>query len=96
MSFKVKKFLLIAFLASSTSKFQTVLAKPNIIVMQPDDLSFYDDWGAPPNNPSTPTLTKSIPTSGLPNMEYLRNNGLHMKQAYTVSPVCGTSRYSTM
>lgn len=74
----------------------TIHAQPNIIIMQPDDLSFYDDWSAPPNNPSQPRKSVDIPSDGLPNMERLRNNGLHMLQAYTVSPKCGTSRYSTM
>ena len=72
------------------------LAQPNIIVMQPDDLEYYDEWSPPPNNPSQPNETLEIPSAGLPNMEYLRTNGLHMLQAYTVSPMCGTSRFSTM
>jgi arylsulfatase A-like enzyme len=57
---------------------------------------FYDDYGAPPNNPSEPSKNVRIPSNGLPNIESLRNNGLQMMQAYTVSPKCGTSRYSTM
>ena len=93
------------FLAPTTilfsNSFQTIYAKPNIIVMQPDDLQFYDDWSAPPNNPIAPSEMNPIPRSSdgnalLPNMEFLRTNGLQMKQAYTVSPMCGTSRYSTM
>jgi arylsulfatase A-like enzyme len=94
-----------AFLAPTTilfsNFFQTIYAKPNIIVMQPDDLQFYDDWSPPPNNPIAPSEMNPIPRSSdgnvlLPNMEFLRTNGLQMKQAYTVSPMCGTSRYSTI
>ena len=70
-------------------------AQPNIIVMQPDDLQYYDEWSPPPNNPSRANEVLATPSVGLPNMEFLKN-GLHMLQAYTVSPMCGTSRYSTM
>jgi len=70
--------------------------KPNIIIMQPDDLQFFDAWTPPPNNPNEIDLKKSFPPSGLPNIESLRLNGLQMMQAYTASPVCGTSRYSTI
>ena len=73
--------------------------RPNIIIMQPDDLPFLDEWGPPPNNPGTPNSDNPFPNNygnGLPNIERLRLNGLQMKQAYTSSPVCGTSRYSTI
>ena len=67
-----------------------------MIVMQPDDLPFFDEWSAPPNNPSQPRQNTNFPSYGLPNIERLRINGLQMMQAYTVSPVCGTSRYATI
>ena len=73
--------------------------QPNIIVMQPDDLTFFDAWGRPPNNPDELTRFIDFPDNdgnGLPNIERLRLNGLQMLQAYTASPVCGTSRYSTI
>lgn len=72
-------------------------SRPNVIIMQPDDLQFYDEWNPPPNNPTQAERTNPLPsTNGLPNINRLRTDGLHMKQAYTVSPTCGTSRYSTM
>lgn len=73
--------------------------RPNIIIMQPDDLPFLDEWGPPPNNPESSNSKNTFPDNngnGLPNIERLRLNGLQMKQAYTASPVCGTSRYSTI
>ena len=73
--------------------------RPNIIIMQPDDLPFLDEWGPPPNNPGSSNSKNEFPDNngnGLPNIERLRLNGLQMKQAYTASPVCGTSRYSTI
>ena len=69
---------------------------PNIIIMQPDDLKFFDAWGTPPNNPEC-AAPKDLPASnGLPNIERLRTQGLQMMQAYTTSPMCGTSRFSTL
>ncbi len=70
--------------------------KPNIIIMQPDDLPFFDKFTPPPNNPSEPDLKIEIPDYGLPNIDSLRLNGLQMMQAYAASPMCGTSRYSTL
>ena len=68
----------------------------NFIIMQPDDLQFFDNWSPPPNSPKTPNKKTDFPPGGLPNIEKLRLNGLQMKQAYTTSPQCGTSRYSTI
>jgi len=67
---------------------------PNVVIIQPDDLVFYNDWGRPPHS-GTPN---ELPGSGddMPNLKYLREHGLQMLQAYTASPVCGTSRYSTI
>ena len=70
--------------------------QPNIIIMQPDDLVYFDPWTPPPKNPITPNSTTPFPDYGLPNIERLRLNGLQMMQAYTASPMCGTSRYSTV
>lgn len=70
--------------------------RPNIIIMQPDDLQFFDEWTPPPNNPSDLGLQIKFPDYGLPNIDSLRLNGLQMMQAYTASPMCGTSRYSTI
>ena len=74
---------------------------PNIIIMQPDDLPFLDEWGPPPNNPNETDSANTIPVSKkgkslMPHIEKLRKNGLQMMQAYTASPVCGTSRFSTI
>ena len=71
-------------------------SRPNIIVMQPDDLVFFDEWTPPPNNPKTPNKQETFPAAGLPNIDALRTGGLQMMQAYTASPKCGTSRYSTI
>jgi hypothetical protein len=73
---------------------------PNIIIMQPDDLPFLEEWGPPPKSPTT-SDSENIPVDGngdglMPHIEALRTGGLQMMQAYTASPVCGTSRYSTI
>lgn len=65
----------------------------NVIVMQPDDLDFFNTWTPPPNVRS---ITVELPSVGLPNIERLRKDGLQMMNAYTASPKCGTSRYSTI
>lgn len=85
----------IPFVSTGDEK-DTTLKRPNIIIMQPDDLPFFDVWGPPPPNPSTPDQSINIPSYGLPNIESLRLNGLQMMQAYTTSPMCGTSRFSTI
>mmetsp|Transcript_24418 Transcript_24418/g.51940 ORF Transcript_24418/g.51940 Transcript_24418/m.51940 type:complete len:188 (+) Transcript_24418:578-1141(+) len=73
--------------------------RPNIIIMQPDDFKFLDEWTPPPNNPVTPDTRDRFPYNdgkGLPNIERLRLNGLQMMQAYSSSPMCATSRFSTI
>ena len=70
--------------------------RPNVIIMQPDDLHIYDIWNPPPNNPDNPNQSHVTSSYGLPNIESLRLNGLQMMQAYTTSAMCGTSRFSTM
>jgi len=69
--------------------------KPNIIIMQPDDQLFFNEWTPPPKPPGI-RRTVTFPDNGLPNLETLRLDGLQMMQAYTASPVCGTSRYATI
>lgn len=71
---------------------------PNFIVIQPDDLPWLEAWGDAAHfdyADVTSHITK--PDLGsIPNIERLRTNGLQMLQAYTASPMCGTSRYSTI
>lgn len=69
--------------------------RPNFIIMQPDDLQFYEEWGPPAHFNGEPEHHYPA-NSDLPWMNYLRDNGLTMMQAYTASPKCGTSRYSTI
>ena len=74
-----------------------VTTTPNIIIIQPDDLPFFDEWTPPPNNPINPNRgVNPLPDQGLPNINFLRENGVEMLQANTASPVSGTSHYSTM
>ncbi len=70
----------------------------NFIVIQPDDMHFYDDWSPPPYLPWPRRYPgKSYPgISTLPWINKLRNEGLSMTSAYTAAPKCGTSRYSTV
>ncbi|KAG7352792.1 iduronate-sulfatase domain containing protein [Nitzschia inconspicua] len=67
------------------------MARPNIIVMQPDDFEFLSEWTPPAHRPGA-----DVWSMYLPNIDRLRTNGIHMKRAYTTSPSCGNSRYSTM
>lgn len=71
--------------------------QPNVIIIQPDDLPFFDAWGPPPNNPSLSGQTVEFPGgNSLPNIERLRLNGIQLNQAYAASSACGTSRFSTL
>ncbi|KAL7546983.1 hypothetical protein ACHAWF_010305 [Thalassiosira exigua] len=72
--------------------FERTKKLPNIIIIQPDDMPFYDAWWYP--NP--PSSNNGLPNAGLPHIEFLRTNGMQMMQAYTTGPMCGTSRYSTI
>lgn len=72
------------------------LTAPNVIIMQPDDLQFYEDWTPPAHIQTKGQAQQYPPNSDLPNMNRLRLDGVEMKRAYTASPKCGTSRYSTM
>ena len=70
----------------------------NFIIIQPDDMHFYDEWSPPPYlpwNDSHPSNTYPG-ISTLPWINKLRNNGLQMTSAYAAAPKCGTSRYSTV
>ena len=85
--------LAVALLASAVS------ASPNFIVMQPDDFQFYEEWTPPAHVAVYKKAGKGeyhFPSSGFPNIEYLRSNGVQMMQANAASPMCGTSRYSTV
>jgi len=71
--------------------------RPNILIIQPDDLPHYDAWNRPPNTPNDPNRAYPFPSAdGLPNLERLRNGGVELTQAYTTSAMCGTSRWSTI
>jgi len=72
--------------------------RPNIIIMQPDDFPFMDEWTAPPRNAHLPSQHPEVYNegNGLQHINKLRLGGVEMMQAYTASPVCGTSRYSTI
>ena len=70
----------------------------NFIVIQPDDLPYYEDWSPPPQLPWSGNYPgASYPeNSDLPWINKLKNEGMVMTNAYTASPKCGTSRYSTV
>ena len=72
--------------------------RPNIIIMQPDDFPFMDEWTPPPRNAHLPAQHPEVYNegNGLQHINKLRLGGVEMMQAYTASPVCGTSRYSTI
>ncbi|KAG6617569.1 DUF229 domain-containing protein [Phytophthora cinnamomi] len=70
-----------AFVASVGSLLSAAEARPNILVFFPDELRF--DWV---NNG---TDTDFLQT---PNIDSIRERGLHFKRAITASPVCGPSR----
>lgn len=80
--------------------FLTACRAVNFIVIQPDDMKFYEDWSPPPHMPwNNQYPGEDYPNSGqadLPNINALRDNGLEMMAAYTSSPKCGTSRYATV
>lgn len=70
----------------------------NFIIMQPDDMEWHEEWGSPAHfdtSDSSSIILKPA-TSLIPNIEQLRTEGLQMNNAYVASPLCGTSRYSTM
>ena len=69
--------------------------KPNFIVMQPDDLPFLEAW-TPPSHFDNANMILDPDVTQIPNLQTLLSNGVQMMQAHTASPVCGTSRYSTI
>ena len=73
-------------------------AAVNFIVIQPDDMQFYDDWSPPPYLPWNRRYPgKAFPgSSTLPWINKLKTDGLDMTSAYAAAPKCGTSRYSTV
>jgi len=76
---------------------QTTKKKPNFIVCQPDDLRFFEEWTPPPHLPRNQVQQIEVyPSTGLPNIERLRTEGIQMMQGYAASPMCATSRYSTL
>eukprot|EP00522_Entomoneis_paludosa_P001916 CAMPEP_0172471286 /NCGR_PEP_ID=MMETSP1065-20121228/67739_1 /TAXON_ID=265537 /ORGANISM="Amphiprora paludosa, Strain CCMP125" /LENGTH=574 /DNA_ID=CAMNT_0013229381 /DNA_START=20 /DNA_END=1745 /DNA_ORIENTATION=+ len=95
-SFVGKMYSLAGILMLPFAICQGVRDKPNIIIVQADDLHFLEYWEGTHvhfDNSQRVYLPKA---SSIPNIEYLRRNGLQMKQAHTASPMCGTSRYSTI
>lgn len=94
----------IAALASSTNAAyipSSIQKRPNIIVIQPDDHLFLEEWNPPARfehetSASTPAFLSEDYISPVPNINRLKNNGLEMTNAYSASTMCGTSRYSTL
>lgn len=68
----------------------------NWIIFQTDDLNHLEYWQSTPphfhNNNARNVPRQSV----IPNIEKLRTEGVEFLQAHTASPMCGTSRYSTM
>jgi len=105
-NFPSKFFLIaiaIAALAEAASIPASIEKRPNIIVIQPDDHLFLEEWTPPARfdrQTSTPTSFTSIDSadyiSPVPNINRIKNHGLEMTNAYAASTMCGTSRYSTL
>lgn len=76
----------------------TPAKRPNFIIIQPDDMPHYSPWTPPPIpvNDNYYPEGYTFPKSGLPNIEQLRLQGVEMTAAHAASPMCGTSRYSTL
>lgn len=68
--------------------------RPNFIIIQPDDFEFLASWNPPPHFDSTGAF--DLHPSLIPHLTRLRSNGLVFHRAYAASPMCGTSRYSTL
>lgn len=68
--------------------------RPNFIVMQPDDMEFFEPWIPPPHADNEPAF--AFPASSLPHLERLRQGSVQMTQAYTASSSCAPSRFSTI
>lgn len=74
--------VLVALMAVSIELTAAQEKRPNFIVLQPDDLLFFEKWSPPPHFPGRPQVA-ILPESGLPNIERLRTNGVQMMEAYT-------------
>jgi len=89
-------FVGLAALGPSTTIVAADDKKPNFIVMQPDDLHFLEYWN-PPAHFDNDSNAITVPASSLiPNLQSLKDDGVQMMQAHAASPMCGTSRYSTI
>ena len=69
-------------LAHTIPTIEATTTSPNFIIMQPDDLQFFEEW-FPPAHFTETGYTPTIPAADLPNMERLRGDGVQMMQAYT-------------
>lgn len=69
-------------------------ARPNFIVMQPDDMDFFEPWNPPAHVVANGVF--AFPASGLPNLERLRQGAVEMTQAYAATASCAPSRFSTL
>ncbi|KAE8965851.1 hypothetical protein PR003_g29537 [Phytophthora rubi] len=76
-----RNWMFVVFAAAICTLLSVAEARPNILVFFPDELRF--DWV---NNG---TDTDFLQT---PNIDSIRERGLHFKRAITASPVCGPSR----
>ena len=76
----------------------TTATATNFLIIQPDDMPFYEPWLPPAHLPWTGTYPGEFypSNSNLPWINKLRNDGMVMTNAYAASPKCGTSRYSTV
>jgi arylsulfatase A-like enzyme len=70
--------------------------QPNFIVIQPDDHYFFEEWNPPARLDGNPNPSFPPNSNGLPNINRIKNEGVEMKNAYSASTMCGTSRYSTI
>ena len=55
--------------------------RPNFIVMQPDDLKFFEEWLPPAHFPDSSDIATYSSRYSLPNMDRLRENGITITQA---------------
>lgn len=67
--------------------------RPNFVVMQPDDLPFFEEWSPPAHLYGRTDGAVAFPDSGMPHLDRMIAGGLTMGQAYAASSMCGTSRY---
>lgn len=94
----LQQVLALSVAATATFLVEAEPVQPNFIVMQPDDMLWLEAWGGAAHfQRDDESEWVQVPaTSLIPNLERLRTQGVQMKEAYTASPMCGTSRYSTM